>query len=79
VKRTDKASKAAEEARVAAEAALIDTQAKVEKAEAYLREVKSKPGSAGGALWWIDRELHEARAYLPTSKGGYAKKAIPGS
>jgi len=78
VKRTDKASKAAEEARAAADAAVIDTRNKVDEAEAYLNEVKSRPGSAGGVLWWIDRELHEARAYLPTSKGGYAKKAPPG-
>jgi len=26
-----------------------------------------------GALWWIERELHEAKAYLPESKGGYRK------
>jgi hypothetical protein len=24
-------------------------------------------------LWWIERELHEAKAYLPESKGGYRK------
>jgi len=81
VKKADKAAKAAEEAtaaasaaRAAAEAAVDEAASKVDEAEAYLQEVKNKPGSAQGALWWIDRELHEARAYLPTSKGGYAKK-----
>eukprot|EP01103_Thecamoeba_quadrilineata_P021621 TRINITY_DN9_c0_g2_i1.p1 TRINITY_DN9_c0_g2~~TRINITY_DN9_c0_g2_i1.p1 ORF type:complete len:323 (-),score=128.24 TRINITY_DN9_c0_g2_i1:90-1058(-) len=83
VKKADKAARAAEEAvaaaiaaRAAAEKALEEAQLKVAEAEKYLDEVRSKPGSAGGALWWIDRELHEARAYLPTSKGGYAKKNV---
>jgi len=76
VKKTEKAATAAEAAKVAAEAAVVDAQNKFEAAQAFLNEVMSKPGSAGGALWWIDRELHEAKAYLPTSKGGYAKKQI---
>jgi len=67
------ASAAASAAKAAAEAAVDDAAAKVGEAEAYLEEVKSKPGSAGGALWWIDRALHEARAYLPAKKGGYKK------
>jgi len=83
VKKADRAAKAAEDAtaaaiaaRGAAEAAVEQAQKQVEEAEKYLDEVRSKPGSAGGALWWLDRELHEARAYLPTSKGGYAKKSF---
>jgi len=44
------------------------------EAEAYLQELMSKPGSAGGSLWWIDRDLHETKAYLPASKGGYKKE-----
>ncbi|KAL6077703.1 Signal recognition particle receptor FtsY [Balamuthia mandrillaris] len=74
VKKAEKAANAAEEARVAAEAALQEAERRVAEAQAYLDEVKSKPGSAQGALWWLDRELHEARAYLPTSKGGYKKQ-----
>jgi len=81
VKKAEKAAKAAEDAVIAAgnarksaEAAVEDCFKKVAEAEAYLQEVKNKPGSAAGAIWWIDRELHEARAFLPTSKGGYAKK-----
>eukprot|EP00011_Vannellida_sp_DIVA3-517-6-12_P014129 CAMPEP_0114612082 /NCGR_PEP_ID=MMETSP0168-20121206/4442_1 /TAXON_ID=95228 ORGANISM="Vannella sp., Strain DIVA3 517/6/12" /NCGR_SAMPLE_ID=MMETSP0168 /ASSEMBLY_ACC=CAM_ASM_000044 /LENGTH=319 /DNA_ID=CAMNT_0001823063 /DNA_START=66 /DNA_END=1025 /DNA_ORIENTATION=- len=80
VKRSDRATKAAEaataaaiQARTEAEAAVADAEKKVEEAQAYLDEVKSKPGSAAGALWWIDRELHEARKYMPSSKGGIAK------
>eukprot|EP01100_Stratorugosa_tubuloviscum_P015532 TRINITY_DN8_c1_g1_i13.p1 TRINITY_DN8_c1_g1~~TRINITY_DN8_c1_g1_i13.p1 ORF type:complete len:367 (+),score=243.31 TRINITY_DN8_c1_g1_i13:40-1101(+) len=75
------ARKAAEQARhqatVAAEhaeAAKEEMYRKLEEAEAYFEEVKSKPGNARGAMWWMERELHEARAYLPERKGGYRKK-----
>jgi len=57
----------------AAEAALEDANRAVDEAEAYLQEVKSKPGCAQGALWFISRELHEAKKYKPTSRGGIAK------
>jgi len=68
------ATAAAKQARLDAEAAVDDAVKQVAEAEKYLNEVKSKPGSAAGALWWIDRELHEQKKYLPTSKGGIAKK-----
>jgi len=64
---TEAATKKAARAREAAEE-------KLGEAERYLDEVKSRPGSAQGTLWWIDRELHEAKAYMPTSKGGYKKE-----
>jgi len=57
----------------AAEKAVNDAKQRVQEAEDYLEEIKSKPGCAHGALWWIDRELHEAKAYVPESKGGYRK------
>jgi DNA repair exonuclease SbcCD ATPase subunit len=65
-----------ERAKAAAEDAVEEARKKVDEAEAFLQEVKAKPGNAQGALWWIERELHEARAYLPTAKGGYAKKSF---
>jgi len=65
---------AAEQAKVAAEKAVEETLRKVEEAEAYLIEVKSKPGSAKGQIWFMERELHEAKAYLPERKGGYKKQ-----
>jgi len=68
------ATKAAEAARDKAEEALADAQRRVEEAEAYLAEVKAKPGSPHGAIWWIERELQEQKKYLPSSKGGVAKK-----
>jgi len=83
VKKAEKATTAAKaaveaaiNAKAEAEKAVEAAKVSLEKAEAYLKEVKNKPGSAQGALWWIDRELHEARAYLPASKGGYSKKPV---
>jgi len=67
------ATKIAEAARTIADEALAKARAKVKEAEDYLNEVKSRPGQPYGALWWIDRELHEAKAYKPESKGGYRK------
>jgi hypothetical protein len=75
-KKAENAVAAAIAARAAAEKALEDAQLRVAEAQKYLDEVSSRPGSAAGALWWINRELHEARAYMPTSKGGYAKKNV---
>jgi len=64
---------AAERAKVAADAALEDARSKVDEAEAFLQQVKAKSGGGQGSIWWMERELHEARAYLPERKGGYKK------
>jgi DNA repair exonuclease SbcCD ATPase subunit len=69
------AVKKAEKAAASAEAASEEARQKVDEAEAYLERVK-KGGSPKGALWWMERELHEARAFLPKSKGGYNKREI---
>jgi hypothetical protein len=34
-----------------------------------LEEAKKK--MPHGATWWMERELHEKRAYLPKSRGGF--------
>jgi len=73
VQKAVEARKASEVAKAAAEAAVEAAKVKVEEAEAYLQEVKAKPGNAQGSIWWIERELHEARAFLPEKKGGYRK------
>lgn len=74
VRKAERTAAEAAAARQAAEAALEAAQQRLAEAEAYLQEVRSKPGCAAGAIWWIDRELHEQRKYLPTSKGGISKK-----
>jgi hypothetical protein len=67
------AVKKADKAAIAAEAAVEEARVKFDEAQAYLEKVK-KGGSPKGALWWMERELLEARAYLPKSKGGYDKR-----
>mmetsp|Transcript_25884 Transcript_25884/g.65013 ORF Transcript_25884/g.65013 Transcript_25884/m.65013 type:complete len:415 (+) Transcript_25884:144-1388(+) len=62
-----------EQAKAAADAARQEAERQVAAAEAFLQEEKAKPGQAYGALWWIERELFEAKKYMPTSKGGIAK------
>jgi len=69
----EQARHAAERAREAAEDAVREAEEKVAEAEAFLEEVKRLASGGKGALWWIDRELHEAKAYMPASKGGYRK------
>ena len=74
-----KATEAKELADVAAinsEKAKVDSEAAVgiadnafHEAEKFLIEVKSKfSGSSEGSLWWMDRELAEAKRYLPKAK-----------
>jgi len=72
-KRATEAKEESKRAKVAAEKALEEAKQKLKEAEDYLQEVKSRPGQAQGAIWWIERELHEAKAYKPESKGGYRK------
>jgi len=70
---TEAATKKAEKARQAADDAFELAKKKVEEAEAYLKEVSSRSGSAKGGLWWIEKELQEAKKFLPQRKGGVAK------
>ena len=50
----------------------MDAEAAFEKAENYLKEVGTKVGQ--GSLWWLERDLEEAKKYLPQRAGGKAKK-----
>eukprot|EP01103_Thecamoeba_quadrilineata_P009184 TRINITY_DN188_c0_g2_i1.p1 TRINITY_DN188_c0_g2~~TRINITY_DN188_c0_g2_i1.p1 ORF type:complete len:409 (+),score=148.17 TRINITY_DN188_c0_g2_i1:25-1251(+) len=69
----EESARAAAAAKTAAEEAVEETFRKVQEAESYLEEVKAQPGSAHGAVWWMERQLHETKAYLPERKGGYKK------
>jgi len=61
-----KAKLTSEAAAKKAEKALIDAQN-------YLEEVKKNATGGRGALWWIERELGEAKKYMPQRKGGVTK------
>jgi hypothetical protein len=60
----------AEAAAKKAEKALNAANAKVEACEKQLKELALRAGSAGGSLWWMDRELQEAKRFMPQKKGG---------
>eukprot|EP01130_Rhizamoeba_saxonica_P002696 TRINITY_DN1245_c0_g1_i1.p1 TRINITY_DN1245_c0_g1~~TRINITY_DN1245_c0_g1_i1.p1 ORF type:complete len:322 (-),score=129.87 TRINITY_DN1245_c0_g1_i1:26-991(-) len=55
-------------AREEADAAVDDANAKYEEAEAYLQEVLSRPQEAYGSIWWMERELEEAKKYMPSKR-----------
>jgi len=67
--------KAAEEAtaqceaeKKAVEQAVEDANQKLAKAQEKLDEVSRKGGGGQGSLWWIQREINEAKSFLPSSK-----------
>merc|ERR1712137_1459193 len=66
---TAAAVKKAEKTKLAAEETLAQCKAKFQEAQDYLNKVKAQCGSAQGGIWWIERELHEAKKYMPTAKG----------
>jgi len=37
----------------------------MKEAEDYLKEVMSRPTVAHGQVWWLERELTEAKKYMP--------------
>jgi len=65
----------AEHSRVAAERAADEASRsaqicveKFEETQRYLDEVRSRPGNFQGSLWWIDRDLQEAKKYMPKNR-----------
>jgi len=70
-RQAEKARAQSEKAKEAADAALDEAQQKVQEAEAYLEEAKAR--MPFGAVWWLERELKEAKKYLPKRQGGLDK------
>ncbi|EAL51334.1 hypothetical protein CL6EHI_004550 [Entamoeba histolytica] len=63
------------EASKEAEQAVEEANKKVAEAEAYLEEQKKKAeGSGQGTIWFMQREVLEKKKFMPTNKGGIAKK-----
>jgi len=61
-------------AKLTSEAAFKKAEKALADAQNYLDEVKRTATGGKGALWWIERELQEARKYMPQSKGGVVSK-----
>ena len=68
LRRLEKARKAAEAATAAAEEAAAIAEKQLADAEAYLADVSSRVGSTEGTVWFLNRELEEARKYMPSKK-----------
>jgi len=62
----ERAAEEAQEARREADNAVDECNRKYEEAERYLKEIMSKPSVPHGQIWWFERELEEARKYMPT-------------
>jgi len=66
------AAEESERASQAADQAVEDARNKVAEAEAFLEEAKKK--NPEGAIWWLQKELTEAKKFMPKSRGGIDKK-----
>jgi len=66
--KAEQARKATEEKSVEVESAVKETQVKFDEAIATLEALKQKSGSAQGALWWMSKEVEEARKFLAPKK-----------
>ena len=56
------------------EEAYAKLEQKLAEAREELEKVKAKPGGGKGAIWWMEREMFEVDARLPTSKMKYDHK-----
>jgi len=61
----EEAAQEAERARQEAEDKLRDCEMKFDECQKTLEDLRRRPGGGQGALWWINRELEEARKYMP--------------
>jgi len=68
LRRVEKQRKAAEEQTVRVQQAVMDSEARFQEAVDYLEQVKKKGGIARGQIWWMERELQEAKKYMPQRK-----------
>jgi hypothetical protein len=64
----EKGRAAAEEQTKRVEESLADTENKAKEAAAFLEELKKRAGVPHGAVWWMQREVAEARRFMPKSK-----------
>jgi len=66
----DKTAKEAIHARQLADEAVDECNKKFKEAEDYFHHVMSRSGVPHGQVWWLERELAEARKFMPTKTKG---------
>jgi len=62
--KAEKARADAEEQQKQLEEAEKDLQKKMEEVQALLEETKAKGGTPLGAIWWMEKDLAEARKFM---------------
>jgi chromosome segregation ATPase len=67
-KAAEAATKVVEEAKSKISAQVSKTEAETQEAQNVLEELKKQGGTAKGSIWWMEREVKEAKKYLPKSK-----------
>jgi len=67
-KAAEAATKVVEEAKAKITQQVEKTKAETQEAENSLEELKKQGGTAKGSIWWMEREVKEAKKYLPKSK-----------
>jgi len=72
-KKAEKSRKQAEESRKVADDAVVTANEKVAEAEEALQAAKANATAGMGNIWWMERELEEAKKYMPQKRGGVAK------
>jgi len=61
----DHAAREAEESRLEADKRVDEMYNKLAEAEAYMQEVTRRNQVAHGQVWWLERELSEAKKFMP--------------
>jgi len=73
LRKAKNATEKAENMRKEAEAALEVAEKAFNTAQESLEEVKSMGGSGQGSIYFMEKKLHEAKKFLPQSKGGISR------
>jgi len=67
-KKAEEATAACELEKQKVEQAVTDTNEKLKQAQNTVDEVSRKGGGGQGSLWWIQREIDEAKSFMPGAK-----------
>jgi len=67
-RQAEKSAQEAEEARAESDRAVEEVYKALEEAEEKLREITSRPSVPHGQIWWLERELTEAKKFMPKRK-----------
>jgi len=67
-KEAERSAKQAEKAREESDRAVEEVYRALQEAEDKLKEITSRPSVPHGQIWWLEKELDEAKKFLPKRK-----------